>query len=419
MATAAQKGETGASSSYWGELLQHIKPLTAASLGVGTSLPLFAYTNSVFAPHLIEEFGWSRAQFALISLTMLTTLFVLPVIGRLTDKIGVRRVALAGTLLIPICFAAYALQTGSFTVYALVFTVTLAVASLTSTLVYSRLIAQSFERAQGLALTVMNCAPAVIAIPAIPLLNWCIEHYGWRAAYAGLGAFVTVTGLIAVAMTETQKPQDAAPHTAPGLASPRAREDYGLILRSQVFWVIVVAMFLCLLQTQLHSSQMNLMIIDQGMTRQGAAMIASVYAFGTIVGRVLCGIALDHWPTRLVTAVSMGIPAIGFAMLGSSFDTVTVITVAMFLVGVSVGAESDLICFLVARYFKLSIYGTTLGLVHCVSFLASASGGVAVSFTLARYDSFTPFLWVLAGSIAIGSVLFLLLPREGRFEKIG
>ncbi|MGE3692960.1 MAG: MFS transporter [Novosphingobium sp.] len=419
MATAAPVGEPDAPSSYWGELAQHIKPLSAASLGVGTSLPLFAYTNSVFAPHLIEEFGWSRAQFALISLTMLTTLLVLPVIGRLTDRIGVRRVALIGTLLIPLCFAAYAMQTGSFMAYALVFTVTLAVASLTSTLVYSRLIAQEFSRAQGLALTVMNCAPAIIAIPAIPLLNWCIEHYGWRAAYAGLGTFVFFIGLVAVWLTDPHKPDAGAEPSTPGLASSRAREDYGLILKSPVFWVIVIAMFLCLLQTQLHSSQMNLMIIDQGMTRQGAAMIASVYALGTIVGRVLCGIALDHWSTRIVTAVSMGIPAIGFAMLGSNFDTVTVVTAAMFLVGVSVGAESDLICFLIARYFKLSIYGTTLGLVHCVSFLASASGGVAVSFTLSRYDSFTPFLWVLAGAITVGSLLFLLLPREGRYEKIG
>lgn len=417
MATAAQPGETGAGTSYWGELLQHIKPLTAASLSVGTSLPLFAYTNSVFAPHLIKAFGWSRAQFALISLTMLTTLLVLPVIGRLTDKIGVKKVALVGTFLLPFCFAGYALQTGSFLVYALVFTVTLAIGSLTSVLVYSRLIAQEFKRAQGLALTVMNCAPALIAIPAIPLINWCIEHYGWRMAYAGLGAFVFVCSLIAVLMVDPHKPEPGA--ATPGLASPRAREDYRIILGSQLFWLIVVAFFLCQLQTQLHSSQMNLMIIDQGMTTQGAAAIASVYALGTIIGRVLCGIALDHWPTRFVTAVSMGIPAIGFALLASSLDTVPVITAAMFLVGVSVGAESDLICFLIARYFKLSIYGTTLGLLHCVSFLASAGGGVAVSFTLAQYNAFTPFLWVLAVSIAVGSLLFLFLPREGRFEKIG
>ena len=58
--------------SYLGELRDNVKPLVAASLGCGTSLPLFAYTSSVFAPHLIKEFGWSRAQFALIGLTMLS-----------------------------------------------------------------------------------------------------------------------------------------------------------------------------------------------------------------------------------------------------------------------------------------------------------------------------------------------------------
>ena len=419
MATAAQLGETGASTSYLGELRYHWKPLTAASLGLGTSLSLFAYTNSVFAPHLIEEFGWSRSQFALISLTMLTTLLVLPFAGRLTDKIGVRKVALVGTLLMPLGFAGYALQTGSFLFYAGVFTAVLAIGALTGSLVYSRLIAQNFQRAQGLALTVMNCAPAFVAIPLIPLLNVIIENYGWRAAYTGLGVFVLVCSLAAVWLTDPHDPASEAAKDAAPVVPRSARGDYAVIVRSRVFWVIMVGMFLCLLQTQLHSSQMNLMIIEQGMTKQSAAYVASIYASGTIVGRILCGIALDHWSTRVVTFVSMSIPAFGFLLLATNYDSFAVISSAMFLVGVSVGAESDLICFLVARYFKLSIYGTTLGLVNCVTFLSSAVGGVAVSYTLAQYDSFTPYLWVLVGAIAIGSVLFMLLPREGRFEKIG
>lgn len=96
--------------SYFGELRQNIRPLAAASLGGGVSLPFFAYTNTVFSPHLIREFGWSRAQFALVGLTMLATLLVLPVIGRLNDRFGVRRVALGGTLLLPLCFVAYSLR---------------------------------------------------------------------------------------------------------------------------------------------------------------------------------------------------------------------------------------------------------------------------------------------------------------------
>lgn len=410
---------SGFDRQYFAELWRHRRPLAAASLGCSVSLPLFAYTNSVFAPHLIEQFGWSRAQFALISLTMLTTLPILALVGRLTDKIGVRRVALLGAVLVPLCFVGYAVQSGDFNFYVVVFIAVLAFGSMTGPLVYSRLIAQQFRLAPGLALTVMNCAPALLAIPVIPLLNWCIEAYGWREAFLGLGALVLVLSLLAVWLTDPFKP-DAEAVAAAAAARPKAaREDYSAIFASSVFWVIVVAMFLCLLQTQLHSSQMNLMIIDQGITKQTAALIASVYAAGTIVGRILCGFALDYYSTRMVTAVSMFIPAVGFAMLGSSFDSVLVVMSAMFLVGVSVGAESDLICFLVARYFKLSIYSTTLGLVQCVTFLASASGGVAVSFTLSSYDTYTPFLWVLAGAITVGSLLFLLLPRDKDFEKVG
>ena len=160
--------------SYLGELRRNVRPLVAASLGCGTSLPLFAYTNSVFAPHLIGAFGWSRAQFALIGITMLLTLPFLPLIGRLTDRFGVRRVALTGTLLIFPCFIGYSLMPGDFTTYLVLFTAVLIIASMTGPLVYSRVIAENFKLTQGLSLTIVNCAPAVLAMPLIPLLNMTI-----------------------------------------------------------------------------------------------------------------------------------------------------------------------------------------------------------------------------------------------------
>ena len=411
--------------SYLGEVRRNVRPLTAASLGVGTSLPLFAYTNSVFAPHLIEAFGWSRAQFALIGITMLVTLPFLPLIGRVTDKIGVRRVALTGTLLLLPCFVAYSLMTGSFVLYLVLFTLVLIIASMTGQLVYTRIIAENFQRAQGLALTIVNVAPAALAIPIIPLLNVMIEEIGWRTSYLVLGAFCFLCGLTAIYLLP--KP-DAAKRDAvesgagTEVAAPigdAKRGDYRIILTSRLFWIIMIAMFLCLLQTQLHSSQMNLMLIDQGLTIQGAANIASVYAAGTIVGRIACGLALDRYSTPIVTFVSMVLPAIGFFVLGSDLDAETVIAASMFLVGLSVGAETDIISFLVARYFKIRIYNTTLGLLMTVSFLASATGALGVSYTLSVYDSFEPFLFVIAASIVVGSLLFLLMPKSRDVEKIG
>jgi MFS family permease len=164
---------------------------------------------------------------------------------------------------------------------------------------------------------------------------------------------------------------------------------------------------------------MNLMLIDQGLTMQTAANIASIYAFGTIVGRIACGLALDRYATPMVTFVSMFVPAIGFFVLATHLDSFAVIAIAMFLVGLSVGAESDVIPFLVARYFKVRIYNTTLSLVFTTSFLSSAAGALGVSYTLNRYDSFEPFLYVIAGSIVVGSLLFLLMPKSRDFPKIG
>ncbi len=405
--------------SYLGELRQNIRPLAAASLGAGTSLPLFAYTNSVFSPFLIKEFGWSRSQFALVGLTMLATLVLLPFVGRFTDRVGVRRMAMIGTVLMPLCFFGYSQMQGNFYFFLAISTSVLMVGSLTGPLTYSRLIAENFDRAQGLALTIMNCTPAVLAIALVPVLNWSIENIGWRVSYIGLGAFTLVFGLLALILIPPHKARtgdmlfdhEGKPH--------EARKDYALILRSPVFWIIFGGMFLCLLQTPLHSAQMNIMLLDNGLTTQMAANIVSVYAFGTIVGRIACGLALDKFSTPVVTAFSMGLPALGYFLLGTSLDAVALITFSMFLVGLSVGAESDLISYLVARYFKIRIFNTTLGLVHVTTFLASATGALSISLTLKLTDSFAPFLFIVAGTISAGSLLFFFLPKSRRLAKIG
>lgn len=413
--------------SYIGELRGNIRPLLAASLGSGTSLPLFAYTNSAFAPHLVREFGWSRSQFALVGLTMLTTVFVLPFVGRFTDRLGVRRVALVGTLLIPLCFVAYAAQDGSFGWFLAASTATLAVGSLTTTLVYTRLVAENFQRATGLALTIINCMPALLAMVLVPATNWWIEAIGWRSAYLMLGALPLVFGLVAISLIP--KGTGSGREAQPGANLPdfpaapeihrSAREDYRTILRSRVFWTIFVAMLLCLLQTPLHASQMNLMLVDNRISAQTAANIVTIYAAGTVIGRIACGLALDRFATPLVASLSMVLPAFGFFVLGTDWDTVAVIGAAMFLVGLAVGAESDLISFLVARYFALRIYNTTLGLVYTVSFLAAALGALAISRTLAVYDSFAPYLYMVSGAIAVGAALFLLLPWSRDTAKVG
>ena len=67
----------------------------------------------------------------------------------------------------------------------------------------------------------------------------------------------------------------------------------------------------------------------------------------------------------------------------------------------------------------LAFTATTLSLVHVCSFAASATGALSISLTLALTDSFAPFLFLVAGAITVGSILFLFMPKSRDVEKIG
>jgi MFS family permease len=398
--------------SYFGELRQGWRPLAAASVGSGSGLMVAAYTTSVFSPYLIAEFHWSRAQFSLMGLTMFSTLLVMPFIGRLTDRFGVRPMALTGALLLPVCMIGYSFLNGRFGLLLLASASTLAIGSTTTPAVWCRLVAENFSRARGLALFIVTGTPALLGAVLPRLLMAVNESWGWRWGYRALALHFLVGGLIATAL---------APRAEPGLDKalevPRTAKvegAFGAILRAPAFWVITGAMILCVLPTQLHAAQMMLMLLDAGLDKTSAADALSAFAIGSIVGRGACGLALDRFSPPRVAALSMVLPAIGYMLIASHRGSVGTLTIAMAMVGLAYGAENDLPSFLVARYFPVERFSSAMSLVFCGMLFASASGAVILAAILRQTGSFAPFLWLVSGTVAVGSLLFLLLPGGAR-----
>jgi MFS family permease len=410
----ARQGERGEYDvSYFGEFREHWRPLAAASLGVGGGMSLFAYAAGIMAPQLVKEFGWSKAQFALVGLAMFTTLLFLPFVGRLTDLFGVKRMAAIGVVFAPPAIFCFSLMQGPFYQYLVISCFVLAIGSLTMPVVYNRLIAANFHQARGLALTIVTCSPALLGAVGAPLLSDFVEVHGWRSGYRAVSLLILVLGVFAVLLIAGGRRDEARPSSpaAAAVANPEKQEVYRSILRNGTFWIIAAGMFLCTMQTPLHSAQINLMLLDNAITTATAARMVSVYAIGTIIGRIACGLALDKFPTHIVAASSMILPALGYAMLASSFDSVAVIAFAMSLIGLTVGAESDLMSFLVARYFRLEIFSTVLALVYTAAFAASAVGALTLSITLKATNHYSLFMAIVAIAILCGSLLLLRLKR--------
>lgn len=397
----------------FGEFRRHWRPLLAASLGMGSALSLNSYILSIFAPYLIDEFGWSRSQWALLGIVQALMLVCLPVAGRLADLFGVRRVAAVGALSFPLFLIAIGTMEGGIRTYLAIYIAQTIVCSTTTATVYSRVVAAPFSVRRGLALGIAGSSPPLIGALGSPAITAFVDSYGWRAGYFAVAAFCAVCAIATLALL---RGEDQRGRT--GTAEPRQRRsgDYRAIAAMPVFWLMLVATFLVNLPFTLATSQLKMVVLEQGLPDSTAALLVSVFAIGSIAGRVISGAALDYLPAHIIAATGFGLPFVGLLLLASPLDSAATVTVAILLVGVSFGGEGDVIPYLVTRFFGIGVFSTVLGLLSAAMGTAMALGNAILGFMLATTDSYIPYLLTAAAGSFFGSAMFLLLDHP-RFRR--
>lgn len=125
---------------YLAELRTNWRPLLGAAIGMGSGMGVVGVITSTIVPNLIADVGWSKASFAMIGSISMLTAFVFPIVGRLTDLIGVRWTAFIGQVTLPFMYVAYAMMNGEFWVYAAIFTLQATICVTTTSTVYTRLV---------------------------------------------------------------------------------------------------------------------------------------------------------------------------------------------------------------------------------------------------------------------------------------
>lgn len=400
---------------YWGEIRAGWRALSAAALGQAVGYSLVNYVGNVFTPHLIREFGWSRSEIALASAAMFVNIVAQPVSGRLADAFGVRRMAAVGIVSMPLIFLGFGAMTGSVSQF---FLLTLAMVTIvggtTSATIYSRLIGRTFSRARGLALAIAACAPALAGAACVPFLSRFIDTAGWRMGYVAVATGVAITGVLVLLMIPTAADVRSRA-VAPDRRSPSI---YFVILRDPAFRLIVAGIVLCSLSITMQTTQLKVILLERGVDSATGSLAISLFAISVITGRLLCGVALDRFPVHLVVALSLGLPGLGLGLLASGVSLTPVLALAVVLLGFGLGAEGDVMAYLVMRYFKPEIFSTVLGMISGALALSMAGGALVLSYVLKVTESYTPFL-VLSGVAAIiGASMFLPLRRIPFFNEV-
>jgi MFS family permease len=389
------------------EFRQHWRPLLACFLGMGSALSLNTYLLSIFAPYLLEEFGWTRSQWAMLGVVQMLIMFCLPVAGRLTDLFGVRRIAAIGALSYPLFLVAIANLDGDIRAYLALYIAQTVICSTSTSTVYSRVVAEAYSVRRGLALAVCGSSPPIIGAFGSPLITAFVEDHGWRAGYLLVAAFCIICAVITLWLLpphrKAEKPADHRLERPVGV--------YRTIAGMPVFWIMLAAIFLVNLPFTLAASQLKLVVLEQGLGDSTAAWLVSAFALGSIIGRLVSGAALDYLPAHWIAAIGFVLPFFGLLLLASSLDSAPAVTLAVLLIGLSFGGEADVIPYLVTRYFGIAIYSTVLGLLSAAMGAAMGLGNVLLAIALDISDSYNLYLLLAAAGSFIGSGMFLLLGR--------
>jgi len=377
----------------------------AVGIGVGvSSLPF--YTQGLFIEAWIADFGWTRAQASLGILgSTLALAAVLPFIGSIVDRYGLVTPVMISLLGLSLAYVLLGMFVQSIATFVILAMLQAILGSASSPLAYTRAINAVFNKQRGLALGVALSGAGVAATFGPTLISNAIDAFGWRGAYYAMALFTLVVGAVIILVLSRLN----GAKTAVNIDMEAANRDFLVAKASRTYWTIMAAIFCLSLGLGGLMIHFVPILLDVGFPTNAAVKIAGVIGIAVVLGRLLVGFAVDRiFAPRVAIAILLACISgvLALALLGS-----VVAVPAAFVIGFSVGAEVDLIGYLVARYFGMHAYGQIYGRQYSTFLIATGLSPVILGAVRDATGTYTASLFTAAAFMVISAALFAKLPK--------
>ena len=388
----------------------------ASTLGLMvTQGPVMTFSFGVFLPSLENEFGWSRGQISFaLTLTILAAALVMPLAGRVLDAVGARVFALWAIFIFGLSVISLYFVPGNLGLFYAWFVVIGVLAAGAAPGPFARTISAWFDKKRGIALGL--CMAGVgLGAAIMPLIaRTAITELGWRGAYVVIGCMIlAVIPIIFWLFYSEPGPLGCSVDNDPGHTTETGQyQSMGLSVREAFgqssFWVLMVAFFIAAFTINGCTVHMVPLLTDRGVSFQAAAGVASMIGLALIFGRVIAGYLLDRLFAPYVAIAFLCGPIIGMIILSQGGGGSSAVLSAL-LLGLGVGAEVDLIAYMVSRYFGLKAFGEIYGYLFGVFIVGTGLGPLVMGFGFDNFGDYRPMFIAFAALLALSCFLMLKL----------
>ena len=396
-----------------------IVAIAFAAYVVGSSAMFFTF--GLFLGSLTAEFQWSRQAIS-GSLAISGVMFAIasPLTGRLADRFGIKPVILFCTTTLAVLFASQGLLTHHlWHFYTLAILMGLVTPG-TSGLTYAKVVSNWFDRRRGMALSVLACGTGVAGIVVPPCAQYLIAHFGWRNAYLLLGLTTLLFGLAPVAVVLNDSPPTTfgaelgATATDPVLQLPTVSS----VFSHSAFWILVSVSFVIGVTYVGVLSHLVPMLTDKGMTPASAAWAFSLLGGAALLGHLLVGVCLDRFSGAKIASLVLLLSGLGVAGIGIAQSRNLILAFTVML-GAALGADVDLLPYLMSRYFSLKSYGELLGYAFATGTIGSSLSTLLMGRVFDLYHSYLIMTSVIAAGSLLAALLVWFIPRTNELPAVG
>jgi MFS family permease len=381
------------------------------------SIVFFSFT-AFFEP-IHREFGWSYTQISLASsLRGLEMGILAPLVGVLVDRLGSRKLMLAGSIIIGVGLLTLSLTRSLAMFYAAFLLIAFGAGGCTS-VVTMTVVANWFQKNIGLALGIMASGFGASGL-LIPLIVSLIDDFGWRTALVILAFGMWAIGIplsLVVRDRSESSMKEAGSYERNEWLDQGVEVSFGEAVKSKTFVYLNLAEMIRMIAVTAVVVHLMPYLTTLGFQRSTGGMAAAALPLISILGRFGFGWWGDRYDKRIVLAATFLIMAGGLLAFSMLRDW-GMLVLFLFLFSPGFGGSMVVRGSILREYFGKASFGKMIGIVLGSASIGGILGPTLAGYAFDRLGDYT-LVWQVGAAASLAALALSLRMRPPHFKHHG
>lgn len=396
--------------------------LAVAFVACGLSIGASAYSFGAFVSPLEREFHWSRTQINASLSFSAVALVISPLVGRLLDRYGSRRVMTISLVILAVSYLLRPYMTHLWHWYAL--SVLLGIGFPGATILPAgRLVALWFPNTTGRMMGLTFVGNNVGGLALAPLSGALVSSVSWQAGFQVLGLLFCLGALAALLIVREepkalnkmtiQKNSTVVNGTLSVMNNPE-KFSVRKVLRARQFYLLASGLVLASFTYSAVLPQIVPHLENEKISLGKASLLLSLMSGFGAVGKVTFGYLAERITARYAVVLSVALQALGLIILiNCVYSPLLWLFLPVF--GISFGGLGTLIPLIVHETYGVRQYGKMMGLIELPMTVPSVIGPLMVGSIVDITHSYNGAFLLVIGLFILSIVVFSLTNPSRKF----